>query len=519
MTTYNNFAAPSAAGLGLPGAGFASRGKGNGIKRLNLASPPKIGSISEDPSAEPVPTPRTSRSHLLAGLRTAPRTPGAVPASAPYNKTHHNVGYGAPQYAQQQSMSSLGNVPHTATGANFPMANNHQQHHQHHQHHHHQQHQHQHQGYGIQPGQQYYVLPEQVLAPPSLELDEVEEPLDPQTIAALYATELHLANQQRRLQQQIASLAANQFSGLSINSAKPTQTSFPQTPITPQVNMFNNQLLQNAIFTQEVPGQPGVYLVTNTMTGQSTLAYDPNYHAQLELANSPPPPTPSQINTNFPVVDRRRDAGSPFDIASPYGSRSVSPPKKAASPPQDVVPLPPPSANAFRRGQHNRNKSSLVINNTNGVSVSDGPKSAFIRPVGMPATPMTGTFGPGQNRAGEHPIRQPTGPPSIDELKLKPTTKHEGSKNFATRQRRRALNKLVRAGFERRNVRPGSASGGSVTPVSDNDQTYSIPSDNDSESGKASMRSLSSKPSLASLRATRPIGSERKASRESIKET
>jgi serine/threonine protein kinase len=51
----------------------------------------------------------------------------------------------------------------------------------------------------------------------------------------------------------------------------------------------------------------------------------------------------------------------------------------------------------------------------------------------------TGTFGPSQARAGEHPLRQPRGPPSIEDLREKPTTKHEGSKNFATRQRRQAV--------------------------------------------------------------------------------
>ncbi|KAL8692040.1 MAG: hypothetical protein Q9218_002849 [Villophora microphyllina] len=50
----------------------------------------------------------------------------------------------------------------------------------------------------------------------------------------------------------------------------------------------------------------------------------------------------------------------------------------------------------------------------------------------------TGTLEPGQARAGGYPIRQPRDPPSLDELIAKPTFKHQGSKNFATRQRRRA---------------------------------------------------------------------------------
>jgi len=137
------------------------------------------------------------------------------------------------------------------------------------------------------------------------------------------------------------------------------------------------------------------------------------------------------------------------------------------------------------------------------------------------ATPLTGTFGPGQGRAGEHPLRQPAGPPPFEELQAKPTSKHEGSKNFATRQRRRALNTLVRAGLERR-VGSGSSpraessgsvpsgSAGSTTPVSDSELTFSVPSDNDSDSG------LSGQPSFGSLKglATAAIGSERSLVKE-----
>ena len=133
-----------------------------------------------------------------------------------------------------------------------------------------------------------------------------------------------------------------------------------------------------------------------------------------------------------------------------------------------------------------------------------GPKSAAI-----PPTPMTGTFGPGQNRAGEHPLRQPKGPPSIDELVAKPTSKHEGSKNFVTRQRRRAVHNLVRAGMERRTDRPGGS--GSATPSSENEFNFSVSSDND-ELLRPSSGELSHKPSNTSLRTGGPgiIGSERK---------
>jgi len=83
----------------------------------------------------------------------------------------------------------------------------------------------------------------------------------------------------------------------------------------------------------------------------------------------------------------------------------------------------------------------------------------------VPSTPLNSTFG----GRGDHPIRQPRGPPAIEEIVAKPTTKHEGSKNFATRQRRRALTKLVNAGMERRSAKPSSSSSGGMTPVSEND--------------------------------------------------
>jgi len=95
----------------------------------------------------------------------------------------------------------------------------------------------------------------------------------------------------------------------------------------------------------------------------------------------------------------------------------------------------------------------------------------------------------------------------VQELEQKPTSKHEGSKNFATRQRRRAVHDLVRAGRERRSDgrQPGSGAG---TPGSENEFNFSVSSDNDSVLAGSS--SLSSKPSLGSLRAAArgAIGSE-----------
>ncbi|KAE9966294.1 hypothetical protein EG327_000165 [Venturia inaequalis] len=484
-----NFSSNPANAIGLPSLGYGNRGKATGLKRLSVASPPKLGALDENQVDDSVPTPRTSRSYLLAGLRTAPKTPSGVPASAPYNQTQH-AGLDSSRYSyqNQQGMNQQRHqqAPQTSVGNHFPM---------------------QQQQYGIAPGQQFYALPEQVLAPPSLEIDDSVE--DPQ-FAAMYHKQQMLALRQQMLQQQLANLTGNFSAGLNLNQQH-RQQMYPQTPVTPQqMNMYNQQLLQGMQpVVQEVPGHPGIYLVYNPLTGQTTYAADPSSQEAPQLANSPPPPTPSHTVTGFNMdTPSFRAQVSPPSIErhSPFPSRSISPPKKTPSPPANVEPLPPPSANAFRRGHHKK-VSSLGLNNP--TIITDGPKSAYLpRTVGVPPTPLTGTFGPGQGRAGEHAMRQPRGPPAIEELKEKPTTKFDGSKNFATRQRRQALSSLVRAGLERR-VRPGSGSNGSMTPVSETELTFSIPSDNDSDSG----RSLSGKQSIGSLRAAAhgAIGGERKS--------
>jgi hypothetical protein len=374
-------------------------------------------------------------------------------------------------------MALNNNLPHTSIGSNFSA-----------------------QQLAMNPGQQFYALPEQVLAPPPLEFDENEQ-LDPVYLAQLAAAEQCLNQRAQMLQHQLATLQV---------ANRQLQQSNPQTPVTPQLSLYQQQLLSGVSpIPQEVPGQPGVYIVYNPLTGQYTYAVDPNAQPATQLSNSPPPPTPSNSVPGF-NLEVSPPTASPV-IDSPFGVRTMSPPKKTPSPPQDVTPLPPPSANAFRRGHHKK-VSALSLST---ASVESGPKSAIVPRVGMPVTPLTGSFGPGQGRAGEHPIRQPRGPPSIEELKEKPTTKHEGSKNFATRTRRKALHSLVRAGLERR-VRPGSGSTGSMTPVSESELTFSVPSDNDSDGSRSD--SLTSKPSIGSLRAAASgaIGSERHRSKDRV---
>ncbi|KAL1649251.1 hypothetical protein SLS58_001826 [Diplodia intermedia] len=486
MTYNNNFA--SNGGLGGPTSSFASRGKGNHLKRLSAAAPPKIGSISEHPVNDQ-PTPRTSRSHLLAGLRTAPKTPSTVPQSAPYNQNQFG-GMGNPKQAGFNAGPNYG-APQTAIGSGFPAGLQNQ--------------------YGLNAGRQIYSLPEQVLAPPAVHYEHDDSAdMDPNLAAQLMATEMYLQQRQQQLQQQLLSLTAQQFASLNLNGGNLRQQ-YPMTPMTPQSGFYGQQ------FQQQQQAHAGIQVVYNPVTGQYQYVTDQSVQPP-QLSDSPPPPTPSFTNSppksGTPVSRQSppNERQNPFD-RHPRNSRSSSPPKKSQTPPVDVTPLPPPSANAFRRG-HKKNVASLTLNNLE--SAADGPKSAFVRSVGFPQTPMTGTFGPGQARAGEHPARQPRGPPPLEELQAAPTAKHEGSKNFASRQRRSAVRNLVRAGIERRGVRSGS--GGCGTPVSEADISFPVSSDNDSDSVRSG--SLSGKPSIGSLRAAASgaIGSERKASKERLRE-
>ncbi|KAL8694771.1 MAG: hypothetical protein Q9218_000617 [Villophora microphyllina] len=473
-------------GLGVPGSGFASRGKASNIKRLSVAPPTKIPTIDEMQQTDPAPTPRTSRSHLLAGLRTAPRT-ATFPSAATSSQFQQNLGQNV--YANNANNPYARGVPQTAVGGSFPRS--------------------QQDRYLVPGSNQMYSHPGQVLAPPALQLGPEQ---DPEYYAELLATNQQLAQQQILLQHQLQqqlSVAAQQLHGLDFNRGMGQQ--YLQSPMAPSAGFYQQQL-QNGVqpVVQAVAGSPGLYCVYNPMTGQQMLMMDPAVKQQTtspppvsnqELRSSPPPPTPTF----------RAQVSPPPESAPLSNFRTESPQKVASPPSMEVNPLPPPSANAFRRG-HSK---ALSLVSESLSAVPEGPKTGVPKSVGFPQTPITGTFGPGQARAGDHPIRQPRGPPSLEELIAKPTSKHEGSKNFATRQRRRAVNNLVRAGIERRGASRGSGSMdslGSMTPASEGDITFSIPSDGESESVKSGSGSLYGEPSLGGLRAAASgaIGSEMK---------
>lgn len=483
---HNSFAN----GLGVPGSGFASRGKGSNIKRLSVAPPTKISTINEAHQADPMPTPRTSRSHLLAGLRTAPKT-ATFPTSAPPAQLQQNCDQNG--YLSGTNNPYARAVPQTAVGGSFPRS--------------------QHDRY-MSGNNQMYSHPEQILAPPALQAGQGQEQ-DPEYYAELLAANQQLAQQRILLQQQLQqqlSVAAQQLQGMNLNNAMGQQ--YLPSPMTPSNGFYQQQLQQGLQpIVQAIPSRPGLYSVFNPMTGQQTFVMDNSIHQQTtsppplsnqQMRSSPPPPTPAF----------RAQVSPPPENPPPSTYRTESPPKTASPPSMEINPLPPPSATAFRRG-HAKALSFASGAADNLSTGSEGPRTGVPKSAGFPQTPMTGTFGPGQARAGDHPIRQPRGPPSLEELIAKPTSKHEGSKNFATRQRRRAVNNLVRAGMERRGASRGSGSMdslGSMTPASEGDITFSVSSDGDSDSMRSGSGSLSGRPSLGSLRAAASgaIGSEMK---------
>lgn len=478
--SYNSF--HSSNGLGVPGSGFASRrGNGPNIKRLSFEPTKQTGPIDNG-----APTPRTSRSHLLAGLRTAPKSArsSTFPSTAPPTTLQHPTGLGGNPYLDNDTYGGpkTSNLP----GQNLFSPLN----------------------------RQMYCLPEQVLAPPEILIDEhAQEQMDPNLYAQLVATNMYLAEQQQRLQQQLINVqaAAQQFQGMSLGMANNIQQ-FATPPATPQ-SLYQQQQVKNnmqPIITPVIGAQPGVYSCYNPITGQQSYFMDNS--AQNQYMGSQMAPQSASYSPPQQPGTPRFQVSPPPQSDIPFFTRSVSPPKKAPSPPQDHAPLPPPSAGAFRRGH--RKTSSMAMAPDNSTS-EDGLKSAALsKTSGFPLTPSVAGFGPGQARAGEHPIRQPRGPPSLDELIVKPTTKFEGSKNFATRTRRSAVHNLVRAGMERRRA-PGSS--GSMSPVSpENDIIFSVSSDNDSDSGHSGSGSLSGRPAHGSPRTSAhgAIGSDRPSSRQ-----
>jgi hypothetical protein len=526
----------SAHGLAMP-SGLASRRQGGqNIKPLSFDA---MKSPTENDTG--IPTPRTSRSHLLAGLRTAPKTSTGVN----FNNGPASPTTFAPQARNRNSMNpgmydnaAMFNGPKTSL-PRFAAQHQQQQPQQPQQP---QQQPQQSQGYNqgsSQYGQQYTA--EQILAPPQLQIDEsLQEQIDPNLAAQLMYTNAYLSEQQQRLQQQLRALqaAAQQFQGLNLGGQMQQMQQMQQLQQMQQMQMMQQayphiyqQQVQNvqAMMTPVTP-QQNVYSVYDPATGQQTLYVDQSQaqaQAQLQAQLSPQFVNQSQLPNGYASI---QNVGAPRVQVSPppaenkNGFRNTSPPRRYDSPIiENPVPLPPPSANAFRRGHK---KSSSTANGNKGllsIATDEPPKSAGPKTANFPLTPMTAGYGPGQARAGEHPVRQPRNPPSMDELKAKPTAKHEGSKNFVTRTRRSAINNLVRAGLERRK---DARSTGSISPISEStEEIVETPlTDNDSDSGRSGSGSLvdhdDAECSLPSSRTSTgswgAIGSDRPSSRQKL---
>ncbi|KAL8281719.1 hypothetical protein RB597_009430 [Gaeumannomyces tritici] len=523
MSQANNFAMR-------PAGGLASRRGGGGVAPLSfdaLKSP-------VEPSA---PTPRTTaRAHLLAGLRTAPKSATAASFAASGTVT------GVPTQARNRNSmaasyghDSILNGPRTSIPTGFALQQQQQQAfagyaqqaqqqaQQKAQAQAQQQAQAQAQAQAIQQQQaqaqaiqqqqarlqQQLYTADQILAPPEIHIEEQSpENMDPAVYANLVNTNMYLAQQQQRLQQQLMSLQAaqQQFQNLNLNGQSGYQNMYQQQQ-QQQQQAHLNMLMQGM-----TTGQGTIYTVFDPATGQNSYYLDQSTAQNQQY---------DQFNGGYQSQQTPRVQVSPPPAEMNNGFRNNSPPRRFESPEQHA-PLPPPSANAFRRGHK---KSGSVSNKDGSLSVSlleSGSKTPGPKTASFPLTPLTGGYGPGQARAGEHPVRQPRGPPSFDELRTKPTSKHDGSKNFAGRTRRSALSNLVRAGITRREVK-STGSSGTASPISEIAEELPTPltEDGESVSGRSGSGSLngddddcappSSRTSTGSWGA---IGSDRPSSRQ-----
>ncbi|KAI8630030.1 hypothetical protein F5Y19DRAFT_68883 [Xylariaceae sp. FL1651] len=494
--SHNGFT--SQTGLGMPSGGLASRRGGQNIKPLSFDA---IKS-STDALDNGAPTPRTSRGHLLAGLRTAPKS-ATVTTFASAGMSSQISGRNGTAESVYGGSNQMYNAPKTS----LPRIGTQQQ-----------------GGYNMTGapvtgmGQQHYTA-DQILAPPEFHLDEqVQDQMDPNLYAQLVTANMYLAQQKQRLQQQLLSVqaAAQQFQGLALNGQQALQQQLALQSLYQQQQQL--QAMQQSINTS-IPVQQNLITMYDPNT-QITYLVDPSTGQMQPGFYENQPSTPQgayfqQPNSATPRVQ----VSPPLMENNAPTHRTTSPPKKTEMT-AEPTPLPPPSANAFRRG-HKKSSSLANVNKGLNLSAEEPPKSAGPKTASFPLSPLpNGGYGPGQARAGEHPIRQPRGPPAIDELRAKPTAKHEGSKNFAARTRRSAVHNLVKAGLVRRKGTGSSC--GSISPVSESAEEVGTPlTDNESDSGRSGSGSLSgdAEPSLASSRTSASgswgaIGSDRPGSRQ-----
>ncbi|RVD81705.1 uncharacterized protein DFL_009555 [Arthrobotrys flagrans] len=436
--------------------GFAaSRGKPDAVNKIPIPTLPTISaSLYDDPNAlfPPTPTARSSgRAQLLAGLRTAPKTPtgsehpGISPLDGEFQGESIQTGAG--------NLNFLMNRNERAFGHDFPK---HQSAHS----------AHLHAARSSLPQDHFNNIQFSnfggLPTPPTSShyIYQGDQDYEARAYADLLARNISLAQQQQqhfiqqlRLAQQTQQLQQihQQMQPLQLQSAVSQALGTP--PISPAIYSptVSNQSQVHSMYSpnaqvnvqsyasqQNRPKQGGFSALEQTSLTSMT--------SQLRISPSPPltrsaARTPSSRSTPSPTKE--------------FNAQDRVMTKKTPSPP-------PASTSTFRRG-HKKCISLSGCSNMN-PALDGGPKTSIPRLSGVPSTPLNSTFG----GRGDHPIRQPRGPPALEEVVAKPTAKHEGSKNFSSRQRRRALTKLVNAGLERRGTKQvGPMS--SMMPVSEHD--------------------------------------------------
>ncbi|PUU72246.1 hypothetical protein B9Z19DRAFT_1069918 [Tuber borchii] len=429
---------------------FASRGKGSHLR--NISVPVPSNNLSAPADNQTATTPRTARSALLAGLRTAPRTPNPSPASASLTDSGLESKYSSP--------GSSGFVPQNTRSGQSPNR---------------------YRGYQSSQGTPYSAASQQLPTPPSSsspalglngEMFELSDETDNEKYQQLLATNFILAQKQAELQAQLAnSVAAHQVQLLQLQQLQlqsSGSSNFATPPMSP--GGLGSYMQQSANAANMNANR--YYPIYNNIYGyyaQPQVSVD--YLQQFQQQQQQSPPASAQPENNAPVYQppqqqqQQQQQTQSQERQSPTLNASTGRSGRSRSPPKLTLNQ-PTNSSGFKRGHRKASSLSTCVNVSN-LDIAEPPKTSL--PKIMPTTPMTATFAPG-HASGSHPIRQPRGPPAFEELKAKPTNKDGGSKNFATRQRRRAVFKLVTAGMERRTARSASSSiGGTMTPVSENE--------------------------------------------------
>ncbi|KAF3932430.1 hypothetical protein ABW20_dc0106401 [Dactylellina cionopaga] len=457
----------------LPNSFGSSRSKADGMKGLPTPSLPTISTSLYDevhsPASSASTTTRASgRAQLLAGLRTAPKTPvgaenGNVARSFDgdiygdssqanigllFNRADRAFGHEISRNVQLYSNGPVNLARSVVSQEHF---------------------------HGL-PFNNFGGLP----TPPtsSTYSYQPETDYDPNFYADLITRNISLAQQQQLAQHMRMTHQAQH----SQHQIQPTHVQSPiaqssgTPPISPGVyapTISNHQAIHPFYSVYSPINTQYNYVPHQSRNAQTTLRSSviPEHNPAMTLASqsslsSSPPPTESVTRTSS-----SRSSPSPTrDFVSHTTTKKT--------------PSPPPSVPTFRRG-HKKCISLSGCTSSNPALADGGPKTSIPKFFNVPSTPLNSTFG----GRGDHPVRQPRGPPALEEILAKPSAKVEGSKNFSSRQRRRALTKLVNAGMERRGTKPSVTSAVSMMPLSEHDVVY-FAEDSDTQKRNIDMQNV-----------------------------